>query len=228
MLSRLNLRYRTTLLLIALAGLGVANAQADSTNTIRVLYSGEYHRVWTLYWGPRYPAADSHVHEGPTVIIFTRNGTLRLRDGRRERHKMGDVLYHEAGVALNDGVLQSDDDYLEAMVLELRSPPPERSWDVPEFPAFPRDGARQVLDNARVTAWDVRYNPDQPSGFHRHEKLTVFLFWSAGKFEFSFRSNRPAWRIDARHFGSTAAFPGAIDSEQAAGASMRSLQVEIK
>jgi len=35
-------------------------------------------------------------------------------------------------------------------------------------PAFPRDGARQVLDNPWATAWDVTWAPHVPTGLHRH------------------------------------------------------------
>jgi len=35
-------------------------------------------------------------------------------------------------------------------------------------PAFPRAGARLVLDNAWGSAWDVTYTPGQPTPMHRH------------------------------------------------------------
>ena len=35
--------------------------------------------------------------------------------------------------------------------------------------AFPREGARQLFDNARVTAWEVNWIRDIPQPIHRHQ-----------------------------------------------------------
>jgi len=35
--------------------------------------------------------------------------------------------------------------------------------------AFPRDGAKQLIDNERVTVWDVVFEKGKPSGMHRHK-----------------------------------------------------------
>ena len=34
--------------------------------------------------------------------------------------------------------------------------------------AFPREGARQIFDNERVTVWDVTWPKGKPSPMHRH------------------------------------------------------------
>ena len=36
-------------------------------------------------------------------------------------------------------------------------------------PAFPRDGATMILDNAMGTAWDVTWMPGKPTPMHRHK-----------------------------------------------------------
>jgi hypothetical protein len=36
-------------------------------------------------------------------------------------------------------------------------------------PAFPRDGAKQLIDNERVTVWEVVSQKGKPSGMHRHK-----------------------------------------------------------
>jgi quercetin dioxygenase-like cupin family protein len=35
--------------------------------------------------------------------------------------------------------------------------------------ALPRDGAKQLIDNERVTVWDVVYQKGKPTGMHRHK-----------------------------------------------------------
>lgn len=46
--------------------------------------------------------------------------------------------------------------------------------------AFPRDGAVAILDNARVTAWDVTWYKGRPSPMHRHccDMVGVYLVGS--------------------------------------------------
>lgn len=50
----------------------------------------------------------------------------------------------------------------------------------PELPhAFPREGAKQIFDNERVTIWDVTWIKGQPSTMHRHRFDLVGVYWSA-------------------------------------------------
>src|SRR4030095_4489881 len=40
----------------------------------------------------------------------------------------------------------------------------------PDLPyAFPRDGAKQLIDNERVTVWDVVQEKEKPTAMHRHK-----------------------------------------------------------
>ncbi len=50
-------------------------------------------------------------------------------------------------------------------LLFLLTPP--QSGDLPH--AFPREGARQIFDNERVTIWDVTWIKGKPSAMHRHK-----------------------------------------------------------
>src|SRR2546426_245649 len=34
--------------------------------------------------------------------------------------------------------------------------------------AFPREGAKQIVDNARLTAWDVTWPKNKPTAMHKH------------------------------------------------------------
>ena len=46
-------------------------------------------------------------------------------------------------------------------------PLPVQTQNLP--PAFPREGAKQLIDNERVTVWEVVYQKGKPSGMHRHQ-----------------------------------------------------------
>jgi len=43
---------------------------------------------------------------------------------------------------------------------------PVQTPDLPH--AFPRDGAKQLIDNERVTVWEVKLEKGKPTGMHRH------------------------------------------------------------
>jgi hypothetical protein len=47
----------------------------------------------------------------------------------------------------------------------------------PQLPhAFPREGAKQIFDNERVTIWDVTWFKGEPSPMHRHQYDLVGLY----------------------------------------------------
>jgi quercetin dioxygenase-like cupin family protein len=51
---------------------------------------------------------------------------------------------------------------------------PLQSQDLPH--AFPREGAKQVFDNERVTIWDVTWLKGKPSPMHRHKYDLVGVY----------------------------------------------------
>ena len=49
------------------------------------------------------------------------------------------------------------------------------------FPlAMPRPGAKQILDNVRITAWDYTWTPNKPTPMHFHDKDVVVMFLEEG------------------------------------------------
>jgi quercetin dioxygenase-like cupin family protein len=50
-------------------------------------------------------------------------------------------------------------------------------FQAPELPhAFPREGAKQLFDNERVTIWDVTWIQGKPSPMHRHKHDLVGIY----------------------------------------------------
>ena len=49
------------------------------------------------------------------------------------------------------------------------------------FPlAMPREGAKKLLDNAKVTVWDYRWTIGKPTPMHFHDKDVVVMFLEPG------------------------------------------------
>jgi quercetin dioxygenase-like cupin family protein len=58
--------------------------------------------------------------------------------------------------------------------LPLAAPQEPPDKDLPH--AFPRDGAKQLVDNERVTIWDVTWIKGKPSPMHRHKYDLVGVY----------------------------------------------------
>lgn len=56
--------------------------------------------------------------------------------------------------------------------------------------AFPRDGARQLLDNDRVTIWDVTWIKGKPSPMHRHRYDLVGVYLVGSEIEIIYPDGR--------------------------------------
>ena len=46
--------------------------------------------------------------------------------------------------------------------------------------AFPREGVKKLLDNARVTIWDVTWLPGKTTPMHFHGKDAIAVYLEAG------------------------------------------------
>jgi hypothetical protein len=67
-------------------------------------------------------------------------------------------------------------------MIELKQEAPlgdDPSADLP--PAFPREGAKQLLDNDRVRVWDYAFTPHRVGPLHRHVRDAVAVWLEGGK-----------------------------------------------
>jgi hypothetical protein len=112
-----------------------------------------------------------------SVTVFMTAGTLSTPQGTLTR-KPGDVVYHPKGPRVREEVVGTP---VRAMIVSLHdvmvNPLPNTSG-YPE--AFPRPGAKKILENDRVTVWDYTFTPAQPSPMHFHSRDTVVLYTEDG------------------------------------------------
>ena len=47
--------------------------------------------------------------------------------------------------------------------------------------AFPRDGAKKVMQTDRVIVWDYTWTPNKPTPMHFHDKDVVVVFMAEGQ-----------------------------------------------
>jgi hypothetical protein len=139
--------------------------------------------VWdlTLTAGQSGPAAPI---ERASVRTYVNGGafTVTPRGGtaRAVTHAAGDVRFVPAGTAERE-VVQAGAAPARVIVTELKFaavPPLKNASPFPN--AFPRDGAKKVVDNDVVVVWDYTWTPRVPTPMHFHDKDVVVTFLRDG------------------------------------------------
>ena len=70
------------------------------------------------------------------------------------------------------------------LVIELKDHPVTSIANMSGFPAaFPRRGARKLLENERVIVWSYRWTLGKPTPMHFHDKDAVVVFLDEGELQ---------------------------------------------
>jgi hypothetical protein len=68
-----------------------------------------------------------------------------------------------------------------SIVIDLKDHPVAPIANTSGYPlAYPRPGAKKLLENDRVTVWDYAWTPGVPTPMHFHDKDVVVLFLEEG------------------------------------------------
>ena len=96
-----------------------------------------------------------------------------------------------------------------------------------ERSAFPRDGARNVLENARIRMWDYTWKTAAPTSRHIHDTDTIEVFVDGGTIRTTAKDGRP--ETDSVAFKKARFVPrGRVDTEEAIAGSPRAIVIELK
>jgi hypothetical protein len=94
-------------------------------------------------------------------------------------------------------------------------------------PAFPREGAKDVLDNPRVRMWDYTWEPKKPVAMHVFDRDSIEVFVTGGTLLIRTPDGKQETRVvamkDARFVPR-----GRVDSEEAIDGSPRAITIELK
>lgn len=94
-------------------------------------------------------------------------------------------------------------------------------------PAFPRQGAKIVLENGRVRMWDYTWQPGKPAARHVHDTDTIEVFVDPG----TIRTTAADGQVETHTVAwKTARFVprGRVDTEEAVSGSPRAIVIELK
>ena len=136
-------------------------------------------QVWNIAWLKGQPSP-LHRHVYDLVGVYYEPGDRMIISPEGNKRpvstKAGDIAFQRKGVThIEEGISDSP---LRAVFIEMKNDGPTGRTAAPsdEAPSMSGIGAKQLLDNDRVTVWAYSYGlgPDGPR--HRHDRDTVVVW----------------------------------------------------
>jgi len=194
------------------------------------LIENERVAVWEVEW-QKGRATPMHEHPYDVVGVFLADGAVKITEPggavrMSDRSPLGMVTYGAKGVLHSEeGV---SDQPRRAIIVELKpvTPPPiTPPSGVPV--AFPRQGAKSLLDNPRVSVWDYQWVPGKPVPLHFHDKDVVVVFVEAGRLRSFPQAGEPT--VSPARFGEVRFNPrNRTHSEESVEGTPRGIIIELK
>jgi hypothetical protein len=124
-----------------------------------------------------------HRHGLDMVIVDLADATVKFAssDGRTGNKvvKNGQVSFVQKGLTeKQEGVSEVARHSIMVELKDLKVAPLANKSGYPD--AFPREGSRKALENARVAVWDYSWTPGKPTAMHFHDKDVVVVYMGNG------------------------------------------------
>jgi hypothetical protein len=139
--------------------------------------------VWDVTWPKGKPTL---MQQGKfdMVTIELEDAAIKVTSAKSKTKtvplKLGQASFMERGVTQKEE--GTSDPMRHAIVIELKDvivAPLEYDKVFPD--AFPRDGAKKLLSNKRVTVWDYTWTMNVPTPIHFHAKDVVVVYLETGE-----------------------------------------------
>jgi hypothetical protein len=196
------------------------------------LLDHERFTMWEVNWKIGVPQP-YHRHRYDMAGVYLRFGriTVTTPDGKantgemfevpRPYFQLKDITHKEEAVG------KPGDPERLAIMVDLKdvavAPFPSSS----EQHAFPREGARNVLENARIRMWDYTWKSGAPTARHVHDTDTIEVFVDGGTIRTTANDGRPETETVA--FKKARFVPrGRVDTEEAIAGAPRAIVIELK
>jgi uncharacterized protein YjlB len=186
--------------------------------------------AWDVTWAPNMPTAmHRHAYDyvGVELVDSTFNLTAPSGQPRTSSLKKGDCYFLPKGIThIEEGL--SSNPPRHAILIDLkdsRPPSPDNTTGYPT--AFPRDAAKKIVDNQRVTMWDYTWTPGQTAPTYFYEKAAFTIFVDDGQLNLT----GPDGKSEVRVFnaGQILFTPGGTArSEEAMKNAVHAIIIELK
>jgi hypothetical protein len=185
--------------------------------------------VWDVVWPKGQPTALRR-HPYALAGVYLEPGTRVITDAdgskRNVSNEAGGVTFQLKGlIHVEEG---TSDRPLHAIMIELKEDAPigdDPSADLP--PAFPREGAKQLLDNDRVRVWDYAFTPYRIGPLHRHVRDAVAVWVDGGKLRTTQRDGASNVNTQTK-FTATYSRRGGVHTEEAVEGTPHAYVFELK
>ncbi len=129
---------------------------------------------------------------------------------------------------LPKGTTRTEEALQHAILIDLKDISVSPLENRTRYPlAFPRAGAKKLLENRRLTVWDYAWTPNKPTPMHFHDKDVVVVYLADGELD----STTPEHKTDANQisYGLTRFNArNRIHSEELVKGSARAIIFELK
>jgi len=185
--------------------------------------------VWDVVWPKGQPTA-RHRHPYALAGVYLEPGDRVITDAdgskRNVTNAAGGVTFQLKGLThIEEG---TSDAPLHAIMIEMKQDGPagdDPSSDLP--PAFPREGAKKLLDNERVVIWDYAFTKGRVGPVHRHVRDAVAVWMADGKLRSTPRDGAPTITTLTK-FTATYSRRGNVHTEEAIEGAPRAYVFELK
>jgi predicted metal-dependent enzyme (double-stranded beta helix superfamily) len=223
----------TTLLALLISMLPVQAAQnlppAFPREGAKQLIDNERVTVWDVTMEKGKPTS-LHQHRHDMVRVELAAATIKVTNAAGVASNgavnMGQAAFGSKGMIESQETTSAMPRH--AIMIELKDavvPPLVNKSGYPE--AFPREGAKKVLDNPRVTVWDFAWIPGKPSEMHFHSKDVVVVYLDNGELASTTTDGKTT--VNASSFGQAKFNPrDRTHSEVLLKGAQRVIAVELK
>ncbi len=189
--------------------------------------------IWEVNWVKNVPQP-IHRHLYDMAGVYLRYGFINVTTPEGKVNASGpfDVprpYFQKAGITHKEEAVGGPG-YPErlAIMVDLKEPAATGAMSRSAMaPAFPREGAKDVLDNPRVRMWDYTWEPRKPVAMHVQERDSVEVWVSGGTLRVKTPDGKEETRTvamkDARFVPQ-----GYAESEEAISGSPRAITIELK
>ena len=189
--------------------------------------------VWDANW-PNGVDQPVHQHKYDMAGVFLRYGQIKVTslEGRVTLSQPFEVprpLYQGKGVThKEEAVGGPSDPERRAIMVDIKEyTPPPFALKPGIDPAFPREGAKDALDNPRVRIWDYTWPSKKLVPEHIHANDSVEVFVQAGTLLTRTHEGNGEPRTVA--YGDARFVPrGQVDTEEAVNGQVRAFVIELK
>lgn len=189
--------------------------------------------VWEVHWLQNVPQP-IHRHMYDMAGVFLHYGFINVTTPEGKVTPSGPFevprpYFQLRGVThKEEAVGQPNDPERMAIMVDLKEPEPTGAVTASEMAAaFPREGAKAAIDNARVTEWDYTWHPNKLVAMHNHDRDSVEIFVTGGSIRYKTADGKQETKAfaakDARWVPR-----GRVDSEEAVSGSPRAITIELK